>query len=297
MSIGRKIKELRTAKCITQSHLAGEYITRNMLSRIENGAALPSLTTVIYIAEKLNVPVGYLLEDGERQLIYKKINNIDNIKRALSDHNYRICCDLCRSVGFVDDELSLIMAKCNIGIAKEELICGKLRSAASFIQEAIEYNQSCLYYDITVEAISDVFLRYIKKFSPTLAIDITEMAESRCIIGYDTLCDYILAIDEMEHMSDTDIEKISSKYRIDMKSSYFAHIESKYYMRINSYVRAFDGLNRILNSQERIPDPMLYDVFKDLEFCSKKLEDYKGAYEYSVNKVNILDRMLSENDI
>ena len=48
MDIGKKIKKLRNEKLITQSELVGNEITRNMLSRIENGAALPSLGTVVY---------------------------------------------------------------------------------------------------------------------------------------------------------------------------------------------------------------------------------------------------------
>ena len=42
MNIGQKIKSLRIAKMLTQNELAGDNITRNMLSRIENGfAAVP----------------------------------------------------------------------------------------------------------------------------------------------------------------------------------------------------------------------------------------------------------------
>ena len=39
MSIGEKIKNVRTAKMLTQKDLAGDAITRNMLSKIENGVA------------------------------------------------------------------------------------------------------------------------------------------------------------------------------------------------------------------------------------------------------------------
>jgi len=61
MKIGERIKAIRTSKCITQKQLVGDHITRNMLSRIENGAAMPSVPTIMYLAEKLNVPVGFLL--------------------------------------------------------------------------------------------------------------------------------------------------------------------------------------------------------------------------------------------
>ena len=46
--------------------------------------------------------------------------------------------------------------------------------------------------------------------------------------------------------------------------------------------------------QERIADPILYSVFFDLEICSREMGDFKGAYEYSADKVNLLERMLAE---
>ena len=69
MEIGAKIKKLRTSKMMTQSELAGHQITRNMLSQIENGLALPSLSTILYIAERLNVPAGFLLAEGDDEFI------------------------------------------------------------------------------------------------------------------------------------------------------------------------------------------------------------------------------------
>ena len=50
MKIGEKIKSVRASKMMTQAELAGDGITRNMLSKIENGTALPSLTTLLYFA-------------------------------------------------------------------------------------------------------------------------------------------------------------------------------------------------------------------------------------------------------
>ena len=76
MNIGEKIRSLRVAKLMTQSELAGNQITRNMLSSIENGNAQPSLTTILYIAERLNVPVGFLLAEEGDEIVYQKMNNL-----------------------------------------------------------------------------------------------------------------------------------------------------------------------------------------------------------------------------
>jgi len=80
MNIGKKIKNIRTEKLMTQSELAGDVITRNMLSQIENGSAQPSLSTVKYLAGKLGVPAGYLLSEGDEEFVYNKTRVMRNIK-------------------------------------------------------------------------------------------------------------------------------------------------------------------------------------------------------------------------
>ena len=77
MKIGEKIKSVRASKMMTQAELAGDGITRNMLSKIENGTALPSLPTLLYIASRLNIPAGYLIAEDDNEFIYKKINCIN----------------------------------------------------------------------------------------------------------------------------------------------------------------------------------------------------------------------------
>lgn len=48
---------------LSQRALCGDEITRNMLSRIENGAARPSMKTLRFLAARLDKPVSYFLEE------------------------------------------------------------------------------------------------------------------------------------------------------------------------------------------------------------------------------------------
>ena len=83
MSIGEKIKNVRTSKMLTQKELAGDAITRNMLSKIENGVATPSLPVAITLAARLGVPVGYLLTDSpEEEARFRKYSAYSNIVQA-----------------------------------------------------------------------------------------------------------------------------------------------------------------------------------------------------------------------
>lgn len=63
MTIGDRIKKFRIERQMTQQEVCGSYITRNMLSRIENNSAMPSVQTMEHIAGRLGVPVGALFDD------------------------------------------------------------------------------------------------------------------------------------------------------------------------------------------------------------------------------------------
>ncbi len=63
MELGEKLRQARLEAGLSQRQLCGEEITRNMLSRIENGFARPSMVTLRYLAGKLGKPVGWFLEE------------------------------------------------------------------------------------------------------------------------------------------------------------------------------------------------------------------------------------------
>ena len=62
---GRIIKEARIAKKMTQSEVVGSFITRNMLSQIESGNATPSVKTLEYLAQTLDIPVSELMPGSD----------------------------------------------------------------------------------------------------------------------------------------------------------------------------------------------------------------------------------------
>ena len=63
MTLGEKIRQVRLERGLTQKQLAGDRITRNQLSQIENDLAQPSMRTLEYLAAALGVTAGWLLAD------------------------------------------------------------------------------------------------------------------------------------------------------------------------------------------------------------------------------------------
>ena len=79
LSLGKKIRQLRIDRKITQQELVGDFITRNMLSQIENDIATPSIKTLQYIADTLEVPLSFLMINQNDEQ-YNKNYEYDDIQ-------------------------------------------------------------------------------------------------------------------------------------------------------------------------------------------------------------------------
>jgi transcriptional regulator with XRE-family HTH domain len=291
MKIGEKIKKLRTAKLMTQSELAGSEITRNMLSRIENGAALPSLGTIIYIASRLNVSPGFLISEGSDEDIYYKYTEIINIKKAYMTEDYRICRDMCkRTESNGDDEIMMILAECNLEIAIEDFNHGKLRSACAYFDEAIEACTMTIYNTERIMAKVGAYFRYMHAISATLSSNSLDEEDINVYPALtDEFCRYMVVFcNSVESTYNTNDSFIFEKDR-----PCFIHLTAREQMKAGNYNDAYLNLHGILTDHELIPEPMLYFIFCELEICCREIGDFKSAYEYSNNKMSLLQSMLT----
>ena len=137
--LGKKIKALRKANGLTQSDLAGNKFTRNMLSSIENGVASPSLDTLEYIAEGLGVSVSYLVSEDDDLSFYRKKEKMEKVYRAYEAKNFNACINLIRSIGGDDSELNYIYAYCQLELGKQNVAKGALITALKNLKTAAEY--------------------------------------------------------------------------------------------------------------------------------------------------------------
>ena len=295
MDIGKKIKELRTKKLMTQAELAGDVVTRNMLSCIENGSALPSLGTLKHIASKLGVPVGYILADEAEEMLYAKMSEIKDIKNAYLSGNYKICRDMCINTQIEgDDEISLIAAECSLAIAKERFAEGFLRSAAYYLDEAITFADATAYHTEHIRSGAAVYFRYMRNVSATLASDIIDEEAQIKPFAFDDFAKYAIAFEALEGGNARLVQYFLSSLEED--SPYELHIRARSAMQEGHFDRAYDALYAILIHPHKVEEPLMYFVFCDLEICCKERKDFKGAYEYSNAKLNILQKMLSDID-
>ena len=289
MNVGEKIKKIRTAKFMSQRELAGTQITRNMLSRIENGAAQPSMSTITYIAERLNVSPGFLLAGEEDEWLYFKSSQISNIKKAYTDKNFSLCMEMCKNAEWQDDELWLILAECCMRVGVEEFCKGYLRSSIQLFDESLEYCHKTIYNTDVIASSAGVYFSYMKLISPTLSSNFDDSDDVNMILN-DEFSIYVRRLCDMSEES----TNIATETTLSKDSSYGIHIEAKELMQKDDYNNAFELLRKLLFEDiGEIPLPIIYFVFCDLEVCCKEIGDFKGAYEYSQSKVDLLQKLLS----
>ena len=290
MNIGEKIKKLRLEKMMTQSELSGDRVTRNMLSLIEKGKAIPSLQTLTYIASRLNVSVAFLLANEREEKMLLKYSKISDIRLAFKSGNYRLCVDMCKRLGrnseSRDEEIKLIMAESSLEIAKEEIYNDRVRAAWEALDDAVLFASETVYNTKHIEAEAWIMFDYLGQLSPSLVsenmdIEAFDFNSVKALCTDGGVCKYIVALNDLEN-----------EYVLD-DEAYELHVKCRKSMKKDEFDKAYNLLNDILRLDKRLPGILLYSLFSDLENCCRQLGNAKNARAYSDEKVTQLERILS----
>lgn len=290
-NIGEKIKRLRMQRKMTQAALAGDQITRNMLSCIENGAALPSLPTVWYLAERLGVSAGFLLAEGDDDRIWRKMNEITDIKRVFQRGDPHICLALCRaSAQEADDEIYLIMAQCSLRIAAEEFNEGHLKKCSAALNEALLTCERSVYDTQMIRHTAALYFRFLRNLSPSLYPEAPIDIDDAFLGAAQPFTRYILAREALDSG-----DRSRSDAYLAVENSH-----DPWWLLLRAHKDTLDGnfetahtvLTKLLHDDGVSSRPLVYYVFCDLEICCRETGDFRGAYEYSQDKVQLLERML-----
>lgn len=281
--IGEKIRELRLMKKMTQAELAGDTVTRNMLSQIENGIAQPSITTMTELAQRLDAPLAYFFAEVGSLDTFRKLETIDKIKKHYAAGEYAKCLTKLRELGVADDETEFLYAQSSLKYGIIRYRAGYLESAQANMKEAIAHAHNSLYAGPELWKPAEQFLdviRYIRDAEADLPPVCTSGGEST-----DMLADlaYIRAL-------------AGDKSQFDYAMIYPLYAE---HLEVRAAVAeglacdvAAERLRAILASCDgRRYAVLKYYVLCDLEDCSRRAEDFKGAYECSSERLALAANM------
>ena len=132
MTLGEKLYRRRMELGLSQSQVAGNQITRNMLSQLEHDQASPSVKTLSYLAKVLDVRISWLLEDDDQE---QQISTVTKARELYQAKDYGDCLGVLDSLVEQSDESVLLYLRCATKYAEACLFDGKISEARTILQK------------------------------------------------------------------------------------------------------------------------------------------------------------------
>lgn len=178
---GKRIKEARILKKMTQSEVVGDFITRNMLSQIESGAATPSVKTLEYLAETLDIPIGELLPGGGEESPQEQNVPAERLVRAKGLFAENLYSEAMAEIGSeqdwggLSDEFYAVKARCLLKLA-EQLAEENTVKAVEYAKEAASLADTGFYANSALKSealklVSVLAEKLAKYYSQLMTVD------------------------------------------------------------------------------------------------------------------------------
>lgn len=284
MSVGSRIKELRKKRGMTQADLADGVITRGMLSRIENGTALPSLQSLQGIAEKLSVSSAFLLDEQSNLLIEERKRIVHDAIVSCQTGQYEDAYAALKKSGI---EMTAMLAGIFVYSAFQagclHFYAGEFGAADTMLRDA----KACLTLPVPpVEAVTESRIDLLQNIMANISDPeaILRAAGDTPDFGFEPALFLSLA----KRMQTGNAESVFPLVE-------FCHLSQPYqtYLQAQRLVASYRFVDAILAMKALIqtPDvPLFLSLLctASIEKCCKLCEDYKGAYENQLRYQKLL---------
>ncbi len=290
-TIGERIKRLRRIKNMTQAELAGNDITRNMLSRIETGSALPSLPTLILIARRLGVPAGILLEESI-YFDYMRAELVREAQAYMSKNEYSKALELIMTSGLRGDEIQLLITECDLALARDLSTKSKYKEAAAYLTDAVNKSHDTIYSTAGSAYIANLYLSLAQRVQKSLGSEQNVPSSPPDFDKYMDIYIYLRLTDLFDTGQIIKAVNLASLTEIRDKIL-SAHIAARLDMANGRYNDAEAKLKGIIDSEKESPTAhgslLLFRIYDELEQCAKGENDYVSAYQYKEQKLKLYE--------
>lgn len=292
MTLGEKIKAARLERHMTQKDVVGDYITRNMLSKIENGSATPSVKTLEYLAGALGLPAGYFMsESGGDEL---SPGGLVSARQHFRDGAYDGCIQVLEELdmdGGYRDEALMLLSRAKISLSKKAMVDGRYEEAIRLAQEAVAHNDESLYVSA---AFRTEALLLIARCTMELggnfmrALDDYQAAYQDQGLGEFyrlTMAEYYIMQGELDSAK----KEMDSIARLSeaTKPAYLM-LQGQMEIKDNQYEQAAKQLEKAEQLARTTGSSyFLSSLYAMLEECYREMEDFKKAYHYASMQLQI----------
>lgn len=279
--VGQKIREVRLGRRMTQEALCGTEMTRNHLSLIERGKALPSLGTLCYLADRLDVPVGYFFSTDERdEARFASLFAIDDIKRAYTGRSFDVCCRLCEAVPqkLRSDEISMLLAISHMEEAKRAASDFLLSDAEAHLRGAADAARRTAYFGTDIIRAAEY---YELLNSSLFRKDVPEpLADVHSVSSF-VNAELVLFL-KMLRSGEYDVGAL-------MRREHRVYIDALSCADRGEFGEAYERLESLPKPSE-LPYYMRYRVLDTVEVCAGRTNKYEDAYSAAKMKLELLER-------
>jgi transcriptional regulator with XRE-family HTH domain len=293
LSLGKKIRQLRIERKITQQELVGDFITRNMLSQIENDTATPSIKTLQYIADHLEVPLSFLMM-GEHDDEFTGAFEYDSAEVAATKaKNIFFAGDYVKYINVIESNphiaaenraASMLLGFAYLAVMSEAFSNGEKDKCTDYYEKLkrINYTGNSIKTDETYE--NDFIDKHIKRYAELYRLlcqpvisDTSDTSDTSGMSEKDS-GDY----DFLKEILD---ENGLCRYNLLAAQKFLKNGEpQKSFEHLKEAERIIDNIESIeysANPAANIKYPYREELYKLLETACVQLEDYKNAHLYS----------------
>lgn len=292
MNLGEKIKNARLERHMTQKDVVGDYITRNMLSKIENGSATPSVKTLEYLAGALGLPAGYFMTESNGDELTP--GSVSDARAQFKLGNHDACVQILEALnmeGGYRDEAMLLLARAKIVLSKKAMAEGRYEEAIRLAKEAIAHNDESIYVSTafrtealllvarcTMELEGD-FLKALDDYQASYQDqglgEFYRLTMAEYYIGQGDLAAAKWEMDSILRLSE------ASKPAYLMLQGSMELKDSQYEQAAKQLEKA-EQLARSTGSNY-----FMSSLYAMLEQCYREMEDFKKAYHYASMQLQI----------
>ncbi|URZ09042.1 tetratricopeptide repeat protein [Clostridium felsineum] len=309
VSVGEKLKRLRKKYKVKQEALAGDEITRNLISQIEHNkvrltenSARIMLQNLKQICNKRNIEVcediDYLMEDEKAQAVKIVDKYIDELKKLSTYKGDNFLSKLAQTEEFLAD-LQLKYKKIEV-----------FNLAGDYFLSNSDFYKSALYYEkaralMEVDADKDAMILVLRKLSKVYLplgqfekiIDVTEYALKNFKNMTEKYCCIFLYNSAVGYLMLKQYEKAIEK--LDMAEKVFKNKKSKKYMDIvcqkacclgflKRYDEALKVYNKALKTVDDEKDINTVIILMNVCGIYNELSDYVSTKKVMENIFHIL---------
>jgi len=285
MDVGNKIKKLRTYKNMTQSELADGIITRNMLSAIENSKALPSLTVLRMLADKLDVSCDVLLSDDELAIENTVLpeKKLPQIKKLFLGGSYREVVDLGHELEEYDNfEIKYILASSYLNLASESFYDADYDKTLDYVKRSDRIFSSIGMKELSFQC------NFLERMSKKMSQEIVPTVND-CVENERTFVEIIFYLHIIRLIDSGLTDKAADVYD-SLKFTYEPiryHINSRLAAAKFNIIHAKELLDELIDKKPDLPLPFMKIIYNELEHYCTLTGDYKRAYECATEKTKL----------